>query len=182
MGKGRKAIPPELKDPDAYKNVGTIKRQKEYSIKAGAALKPPKTLSTGAKKEWKRIVDLFNELDVQILNDLDTQILASYCISVDIRNKLYEKWRTEENEELLKNNTTTNASVTTDGKGKATRGTSGNRTKIEVNPILNAIDKYNKTIRVLAEQLALTPASRAAYAVRSEKKNRNELEEFMDDE
>lgn len=182
MAKGRKAIPPELKSPETYKNTGTIERQKEYSFTVSAELKPPKTLTAGAKKEWKRVVELYKQLETSILNDLDIQILASYCISVDIRDKLYQKWKTQDKEELLQHNKTTSASVTTDGKGKAVRGTSGNRTKTEVNPILTEIDRYNKTIRVLAEQLALTPASRAAYAVRQEKKNRSEIEEFMDGE
>ncbi len=182
MGKGRKAIPADLKDPGTYKNTGTIERQKEYSLTVSAELKPPKNLSTGAKKEWKRVVELYNQLETSILNDLDIQILASYCISVDIRDKLYKKWREQDKEELLKHDKTVNASVTTDGKGKAIRGTSGSRTKTEVNPILSEIDRYNKTIRVLAEQLALTPASRASYAVRQEKKNRNEIEGFMGDE
>lgn len=50
-----------------------------------------------------------------------------------------------------------------------------------MNPILRELDRYANTIRILAEQLALTPVGRAAYAVRTEKANRSPVEEFMED-
>ena len=65
--------------------------------------------------------------------------------------------------------------------GTPIESTIGNNRKKVVNPILREIERHNATIRVLAEQLALTPAGRAAYAVRQEKANRSPAEEFMDD-
>jgi P27 family predicted phage terminase small subunit len=181
MGKGRKAIPPELKDKSTYKNVSVIEGQKEYSIKANSKLTPPRELTDGAKKEWKRVVKLYKDLEVEVLNDLDVQVLSSYCIEVDIRDKLYKKWREQEAEDIYKTNKTTRASIS-GNDGKATRDSRSSTTKTEVNPLLREISFHNKLIRVLAEQLALTPASRASYSVRQEKKNRSAAEEFMGDE
>ena len=183
MGVGRKAIPPELKDNSTYKDAGVIKRQKVETPKIKSAkLTPPSLLTNEAKKEWRRIVKLYKELNIEILNDLDKQTLASYCMEVDIRNRLYQQWIKEQGGKVLVVDTTKSASVIKTGSGQVSQQYGGKSEREVVNPILREINKHNATIRVLAEQLALTPTGRAAIAVRREKSNRSEAEQFMGDE
>lgn len=183
MGKGRKAIPPALKDNATYKDVGAIRRQEEeYPITESAKLVPPKDLTPGAKKEWRRIVKLYRTLNMDILNDLDTATLASYCIEVDIRDRLYSEWVNVQKSDVLSEDTTSRSRATMTASGQVTEKSAGASKRIIVNPILREINRHNQTIRVLAEQLALTPAGRAAYAVRREKANRSAAEEFMGDD
>lgn len=182
MGAGRKAIPPELKNKSTYKDSGVIERQKqEFPIIDSAKLTPPAWLTEGAKKEWRRVVKLYKSLKIAILNDLDKQTLASYCIEVDIRNRLYEEWTNLQNGKVLTEDETKKSHATMTGSGQVKEKSAGNSKRMIANPILREISRHNATIRVLAEQLALTPAGRAAYAVRQEKANRSAAEEFMDD-
>ncbi len=183
MGAGRKAIPPELKDNSIYKDAGVIERQKEETPKIKSAkLTPPSLLTKDAQKEWRRIVKLYKELNIEILNDLDKQTLASYCMEVDIRDRLYKQWTQEQKAKVLVVDQTKSASVFKTGSGQISQQIGGQSEREIVNPILREINKHNATIRVLAEQLALTPTGRAAIAVRREKSNRSAAEQFMDDE
>lgn len=183
MSKGRKAIPPALKDNATYKDVGSIRRQEEeYPLTNSARLVPPKDLTLGAKKEWRRVVKLYRTLNIAVLTDLDTATLASYCIEVDIRDKLYSQWVREQKSEVLSEDLTNRSRATMTASGQVTERTVGASKRSVVNPILREINRHNQTIRVLAEQLALTPAGRAAYAVRQEKANRSAAEEFMGDD
>jgi P27 family predicted phage terminase small subunit len=47
-----------------------------------ATLKCPRHLSKGAKREWKRITELYGELKDPIINDLDLNALEIYCEAV----------------------------------------------------------------------------------------------------
>lgn len=180
MGKGRKAIPPDLKDNETYKDVGAIDRQKaQFPRIDSAKLTPPSWLSKGAKAEWRRVVALYKTLEINILNDLDKATLASYAIEVDIRDKLYQEWVKEE--KVITEEVTVRAHVKSSPSDKPIEKSGGSSKRRVVNPILREIERHNATIRVLAEQLALTPAGRAAYAVRQEKANRSPAEEFMED-
>lgn len=124
---------------------------------------------------------LYKTLDIVILNDLDKATLASYCIEVDIRDRLYRKWAEEQDTQVITEEKATTSRATMTASGMVTEKSAGSSTKKVVNPILREINRHNAAIRVLAEQLALTPAGRAAYAVRQEKANRSPAEEFMED-
>lgn len=179
--KGRKAIPPDLKDNESYKDIGAIKRQKALVPKVKSTkLICPRWLPDGARREWHRVVKLYKTLEIEVLNDLDRAVLTSYVIEVDLRDRLYQEWLREQ--KIL----VTDVSNSTRGKFSAAgipiESTAGETKKKIVNPILREIERHNATIRVLAEQLALTPAGRAAYAVRQEKANRSPAEDFMGDD
>lgn len=181
MAKGRKAIPPELKDNGTYKDIGAIKRQEACMPRIDSAvLKPPRWLSDGAKKEWRRVVSLYNTLEITVLNDLDQAVLIGYVIEVDIRDRLYQEWLKEE--KLVDVSKTESTSVRTTPTGAPIEGKKGESKKRVVNPVLRELERHNQAIRILAEQLALTPAGRAAYAVRKEKAGRGPAEEFMGDD
>ena len=51
---------------------------------AESKLTPPRTLSKLAKKEWRRVVKLYRQLDAEVINDLDINLLAAYCENVAI--------------------------------------------------------------------------------------------------
>ncbi len=56
-------------------------------------LKCPAHLSPEAKKEWRRIVKLYDELNVPILTDLDTNALEVYCESFTTYKKAIARVR-----------------------------------------------------------------------------------------
>ena len=181
---GRKAIPVGLKDDDQQADIGKsrIEAQKAAtpSIKT-SRLVCPKDLSEGAKKEWRRVVKLYRECEIDVFNDLDQETLKSYCAAVDIRTQLYRRWLIDEKGALLVDDTTKKNSVRASPSGTPIETSASQTDRKVVNPILRELDRYANTIRILAEQLALTPVGRAAYAVRTEKANRSPVEEFMED-
>lgn len=181
MARGRKAIPAELKDNESYKDIGAIERQRELTPRVNSAeLKVPPELTAGAKREWRRIVKLYKTLEVEILNDLDIAVFTTYCAEVDITNRLYAAW-TSGKCELITTATATGSSVKASPSGKPLEGKTSESKKQIINPLLREYNRHAQTVRILAEQLALTPAGRAAYAVRREKENKSPAEDFMGD-
>lgn len=181
---GRKAIPVSLKDEEQQIDIGAsrIAAQKAATPRIKTSrLICPSDLTEGAKKEWRRVVKLYRECEIDVFNDLDQETLKSYCAAVDIRTQLYHKWTVEQKCELLVEKEVKRASVKTSASGHPLEGRTGQTNEKVVNPILRELDRYANTIRILAEQLALTPVGRAAYAVRTEKANRSPAEEFMED-
>ncbi len=182
MGKGRKAIIPEQKDNDTYKDIGAINRQQDLSPKGYPdSLPAPKDLTDGAKKEWRRIVRLFRQGDTQIINNLDLYMLKAYCIEVDIYDRLYKQWR-DEGCAIIKDSKTDTARQTLDAQMVVTEQSVGNTRKKIINPLLDALQKHANSIRVYAEQLGLTPVGRAGWTVRTAKKEKDALDDFMGDE
>lgn len=190
MSRGRKATPPELKDNETYKDPGAIKRQKDNMPKLGgsnpASLRCPGNLTPGAKKEWIRVVKLYKELDIQILNNLDIAVLTAYCVEVDITQRLYEEWLHGSDKagpcSLMTSEISSGSRVESTPGGQPLKRSSSSSVKRVVNPLLREYNRHVQTVRVLAEQLALTPAGRAAYAVRKEKANKSAAEDFMGDD
>lgn len=181
MARGRKAIPAELKDNTTYKDIGAIERQKELTPTIDSAkLVCPRELTDGAKKEWRRVVRLYRTLEVEILNDLDVAVFTSYCVEVDITQRLYAAWIADDCK-LQTIDKTTGGSTKATPAGKPLEVKASESSKQIVNPLLREYNRHAQTVRVLAEQLALTPAGRAAYAVRREKENRSPAEDFMGD-
>lgn len=182
MGKGRKPIPPELKDKKVYKKTGDIERQKDAAPKGYPANLPcPKGLTEGAKKEWRRIVRLLKQGDTQYINNLDSQLLAMYCAEVDIYNRLYEKWQTS-GSQIYITDETTSSSTDFMPSNMPIKSRGGSSKKTILNPIFDMLKKYADTIRVHAEQLGLTPVGRASWTVRTANREKSAAEEFMGDE
>lgn len=110
-------------------------------------LKPPRELSKEAKKEWKRLVKLYRELDVNILNDLDIGLLCAYCESRAIFIEAQKQWQTGE-------------LYYTDKKGERRE-----------NPWIKIMDREGQNIAKYGEQLALSPVGRARMGTAKVKKD-----------
>lgn len=181
MSKGRKAIPAVLKDNNTYHDQAEIDRQIDNTpTGVSAKLACPADLTSGAKKEWRRIVKLLAQLDVQVLCDLDTEIMRDYCIEVDICHRLYERWIKTENCEIEVDSYANSVSQKRATQGNSTTTTTSQRKVI--NPTLKEYNRHVQTKRVLAEQLGLTPIGRAAQAARTAKEQRSSAEDFMGDD
>lgn len=114
---------------------------------AEARLKPPRTLSPEAKKEWRRIVKLYRQLDAEVINDLDIHLLAAYCENVAI----FQKAEVEYQQQAIAEHT---------DKGWTE------------SPYIRIMDGAAKNIMKAAEQLCLSPVGRARMGVLAAKKQR----------
>jgi P27 family predicted phage terminase small subunit len=102
-------------------------------------LRPPLWLDAEAKKEWRRIVKLYAELDVPILSDFDINALAMYCDAVVTYKKAIEKVREQ-----------TEVYVTKDNPNKPL-----------INPWLKVARDAASQVKQLGDVLCLDPVSRA---------------------
>lgn len=141
MAKGRKPAPPALVDKGTFKknNQDIQSRQESWdSLKTTKVLKVPKHLTDEAKKEWRRVMKLYNQMDVDILSDLDRQALIMYCEATAIYKKAQEQWAK------------LNQVATPNPDGQKL-----------IDKIFTTMDRQSKTIASLSEQLCLTPVGRA---------------------
>lgn len=148
MPKGRKPRPLKLveNDKDRFTKKELDERENGEPQGCPDALKPPKSLSAAAKKEWRRVVALYRSLDARIINDLDVATLTTYCESVAI----YQKAQMEYRERPL-------IYMSADGN------------PVE-NPYLAIMRKEGLNIAKYAEQLCLSPVGRARMGVAAAKK------------
>jgi P27 family predicted phage terminase small subunit len=138
---GRKPLPPALVDREVFKKNGQEYEAREESYKklqVSKVLKCPSHLTPEAKKEWKRIMKLYNQMDADILSDLDLQPLIMYCEAVSVYKQALEtrkefKRLVSTNEEMQK----------------------------LIDNTLKTMERQSKIISSLSEQLCLTPVGRA---------------------
>ena len=94
--KGRKPIPASLISVDTHKKSKTsiLSRQENERRLAVQTtnLRVPSYLTDEAKKEWRRVMKLYKQMDGTILSDLDLQALTIYCEAVSIYKKAHEVW------------------------------------------------------------------------------------------
>ncbi|MBQ6621520.1 MAG: phage terminase small subunit P27 family [Mogibacterium sp.] len=144
---GRKAVPITLIDTKtSHRTKAEIRIRSEAEVSGcSAELKPPRTLSKGARKEWRRLIALYKDLDQEILNDLDVNTIAAYCEAVAVYQEAQKKYQD-------------NPLVGyADGK-------------MVENPFLRIMDREAKIMTGLAEQLCLSPVGRARMGVLAAKK------------
>jgi P27 family predicted phage terminase small subunit len=148
MGKGRKPIPVHVIDnKTAHRTQNDLETRLENEPKGCSdELKPPKELSKEARKEWKRLVKLYRQLDVNILNDLDLGLLSAYCESRAVFIEAQKQWQTGE-------------LYYTDKKGERRE-----------NPWIKIMDREGLNIAKYGEQLALSPVGRARMGTAAAKK------------
>ncbi len=151
MATGRKPQLTVVKDNATDRHTkAEMEARREGEVRgAEARLKPPRTLSPEAKKEWRRIVKLYRQLDAEVINDLDIHLLAAYCENVAI----FQKAEAAYQEEKL---------ARFDFKGM----------KWIENPYIRIMDGAAKNIMKAAEQLCLSPVGRARMGVLAAKKQR----------
>ena len=158
MPKGRKPVLISLADNNVAKRT-----KKEIDLRAelevhgcSADLKPPKELSPRAKKEWKRLIRLYRQLNYEILNDLDLHTLAAYCESVAVYKEAESEWQKKPLVGVV------------DGK-------------IVENPYIRIMDRESQNIARLAEQLMLSAVGRARMGAAAARRNKSldPMEEFL---
>lgn len=105
-----------------------------------AEFNPPKELSKGALKEWRRVIKLYLQLDSGILNDLDMALLAAYCESVSMYKEAQKGYQGAPFNGML---LSAKAGIITE------------------NPYMKIMTREGQNIAKYAEQLCLSPVGRA---------------------
>lgn len=123
------------------------REENEPKIKSNA-LRCPKHLSVEAKKEWRKVIRLYNEFQDPILCDLDLNVLQVYCEAVVRYNKAMEKVSLS-SEVISINNTA------------------------KLNPWLRVANEAADVMRKTGELLLLDPISRARAGLAKAKKERD---------
>lgn len=148
MPTGRKPTPLKLVDNAKARHTKETMEGRQDGEPEGCTdkLTPPRTLSPDAKKEWRRVVKLYRQLNTKIINDLDVSTLSAYCESVAI----YRRAQTEyQNKPLVYMNA--------DGRPAE-------------NPYISIMRREGQNIAKYSEQLCLSPIGRARMGVAAAKK------------
>lgn len=138
---GRKPIPASLINPRKHKvNLKELEKRKmiEESMGVESKLRVPKHLSPLAKKEWRRVVKLYRQMESDILNDLDTTALAMYC----------ESWATYQKALVDVSNLET---LISDDEAEQKR----------IDKALNIMERQVNVVKGMSELLCITPVGRA---------------------
>lgn len=147
---GRKPSPAKTIDRNDthYSKDGVEGRARaEEKIKTADRLEPPSGMSSVAKKEWKRIMGLYRQMEADILNDLDISALMMYCEAYAVYRKAEKVWVSFSK---IKDPSDTDYKVF-------------NRARIQMNDQV-------KVVCQLSEQLCLTPVGRARMGIAMAKK------------
>ena len=163
--KGRKPLPAAMIDTKQSKQKkDDIQKRKQVEEQVNPSpkskLPTPSYLSPLAKKEWRRIMKLYEDMDIKILSDLDKTPLVMYCEAVAIYQKCQEKWKQFDSVMV--------------GSNEAQR---------RIDNCFNLMNKQIKIINDLAEQLCLTPIARAKMgmiALNGKEKKQNPISEIFD--
>lgn len=123
-----------------------------------ALFKVPREMSPDARKEWRRVVALYKQLDTEVLNDLDLSVLAAYCESVAIYRKAQMEYQ------------------------KFPLYGQDPKTKLMMeNPYIKIMNREGQNMARYAEQLCLSPVGRARMGLTKGKKNAEQtpMQEFL---
>lgn len=159
--KGRKPYPFTVMESTNDKNRLTkdelkSRKKNEPNIES-AALRCPSHLSKGAKKEWRRIVKLYRELDKPIMSDLDVNALEIYCEAVITYRKAMAKVR--ETAEVYVSKSDQN--------------------KPKKNPWFTVANEAAAQIKKYGEILLLDPVSRARVGLSKSKQEESPMAEYL---
>lgn len=148
MPTGRKPTPLKLVDNAKARHTKETMEGRQDGEPEGCTdkLTPPRTLSPDAKKEWRRVVKLYRQLNTKIINDLDVSTLSAYCESVAIYRRAQSEYQ---NKPLVYMNA--------DGRPAE-------------NPYISIMRREGQNIAKYSEQLCLSPIGRARMGVAAAKK------------
>ena len=164
---GRKQAPKETLEPIVEQPKETKpKKDKESIIKVMNTcdmkeLKCPVEFDSMpfAKQSWAYVLELDKNSKYHLLNEKHYEALKSYCIAVEVRQRLIEKW-----EEQNKAMTIYAGSV------------------LKINPVVKEIDAKSNQINKFAEDLGLTILSEFKMAeMRAKNKDEEDDDEGMFD-
>lgn len=159
--RGRKPLPAQLIDKAVHKTKGDeIARRlaAEEKMQVSSVLEVPDFLTDKAKEEWKRVIKLYEEMDINILSDLDRQALIIYCEATAIYQAAHEVWAK------------TQKVVSTDKKAQDI-----------LDKTFKTMQTQSQIISKYSEQLALTPVGRARMGV-AKKQEPTQFEKFLMDD
>ncbi len=148
---GRKPMPVKLLDNKKRhltKEEADLREKNEVSG-VSAELMPPSGLRGAALREWKRLIPLYKQANIEILNDLDVNTIAAYCESVAIYKAAQKAYKKQPLVGMV------------DGR-------------MVVNPYLKILDIQGANIAKFAEQLCLSPVGRARMGILGAKKEKEE--------
>ena len=151
--RGRKPKPTAMKELEG--NPGKRPLNDNEPRPEKKAPRCPSWLDKEAKKEWRRLAPLMEQMG--ILAEVDMAAFAGYCQS-------YARWK--QNEEFISKN------------GSLVRTPSGYYQQV---PQVSMAQQYLKQMGRFAEQFGLTPASRSRLiAASGEGEPKDEMEEILD--
>lgn len=149
--------PPHLIDNSKFKKSNEELEERKESwnkLKTTSILRVPTHLTPEAKKEWRRVMKLYNQMEVDILSDLDRQALIMYCEATAIYKKAQETWS------KLQQVVTPNR----DGQRM-------------LDDTFRIMERQTKLITSLSDQLCLTPVGRARMGMNATKA-KDEIDPF----
>lgn len=118
----------------------------------------PTYMSEEAKKEWRHIIKLYNNLEIEVLSDFDANVLMTHCEAVAMYKKAQEIW------------VKYNSLVSTDEMQQRI-----------LDKMQTTLNKQQEIIRITGESLGFTPAGRARLSV-AKKKEKNKILSFLEEE
>lgn len=149
MAAGRKPKLSVINDKRPHRSNAAIEARKENEPRGCDALfKPPTGTSPEARKEWRRVVKLYKQLDTEVLNDLDQAVLTAYCEAVAIYKLAQKEYQ----------------------KLKGLYGKIPGTDTMTENPYLKIMHREGQNIARYAEQLCLSPVGRARMGLAKEKR------------
>jgi len=159
--KGRKPYPYVVMDATNDKNRLTreqLESRKKNEPKIDSAkLRCPTYMTKEAKKEWRRIVKLYRELDRPVMTDLDVNALEIYCEAVVTYRKAMQKVR--ETAEVIASKSDPN--------------------KPRKNPWLTVANEAAAQVKKYGEILLLDPVSRARAGLVKDDKPASPMAEYL---
>lgn len=160
---GRKPIPASMIDHKSFKkSIKEIEDRKEAEekLRIGSELKCPSYVSKEAKKEWKRMMQLYRAMEVDILSDLDIMSLVMYCEATAVYKKAQETWA--KYQQIVAANP------------EAQR---------VLDKCFMTMEKQTRIIISLSEQLCLTPVGRARMGMNAAKNDEpSKLDILLEDD
>lgn len=127
--------------PKAYDHASNAEKEAREEglkgLKSGAKLSCPGYLTDPAKKEWRRIMRLYRQMESDILSDLDVTALVMYCEAVAMWQTAQKDWAKLQ------------ATVSTNPTAQAV-----------IDKTIRTMNKQTEVISRLSEQLCLTPVGR----------------------
>lgn len=156
MPTGRKPKPSAIQDRREHRSIREIQARKANEPQGcDANFRAPSELSEEAKREWRRLVKLYRQLEQPVLNDLDLSILAAYCESVAIYRKAQADYQSPP------------------WNGQLVGKLPGSNT-ISENPYLRIMTREGQSMAKYAEQLCLSPVGRARMGLAKAKQDQRQ--------
>jgi P27 family predicted phage terminase small subunit len=151
MPTGRKPQLTLIVEQTPHRSNRELKARMEGEPKGCEAnFRAPRELSAEAKKEWRRIIRLYKQLEVPILNDLDLSILSAYCESAAIYRRAQADYQSPP------------------WNGKLVGKLPGSDALTE-NPYIKIMTREGQNMAKYAEQLCLSPVGRARMGLAKSK-------------